>query len=139
MDRLSPENRSRLMSRVGARDTAPEMTVRRCLHRDGYRYRLHRRDLPGTPDLVFPSRRKVVFVHGCFWHRHSCPRGTVPSTNTRFWERKLNRNRERDAEHMRALRDAGWAAAVVWECELRADSHTAIDRLRDFLGPPGSN
>lgn len=128
------------MRAVKSTNTKPEMRIRRMLHGEGYRYRLHRRDLPGTPDLTFASRRKIVFVHGCFWHGHDCKRGDrQPKTNADYWRRKIRRNRERDAEHLRALDSEGWAVHVVWECEIRRDSRAVLDRLRGFLGPPGSN
>ena len=122
------------MRAVKGRDTGPELAVRRMLHARGYRYRLHRRDLPGAPDLTFPSRRKVVFVHGCFWHGHSCPRGDrTPKTNA-DWRRKIGRNRERYEGQRAALRDAGWGVLTVWECELRREDELAA-RLEAFLGP----
>ena len=120
VDTVSPEIRSRIMAQVKSKDTKPEMTVRRLLHGLGYRYRLHRRDLPGRPDLVFPSRSKVVFVNGCFWHRHSgCVRATVPATNGEFWSEKFERNRNRDRRNYALLADRGWEVMVVWECELQ--------------------
>ena len=121
------------MRAVRSRDTKPEMTVRRLLHRLGYRYRLHRRNLPGTPDIVFGPRRKVIFVHGCFWHGHSCPRGgRLPATNTDYWRRKINRNVQRHAEQTEQLRAAGWATLVVWECQT-APEETLAEHLRTFL------
>lgn len=108
------------MSRVRAKDTKPEMVVRRTLHAAGYRYRLHVRDLPGKPDLVFSSRRKIVFVNGCFWHRHQdCALARLPKSRTEFWNDKLERNRERDDNNVKALRDLGWEVLTVWECEIR--------------------
>lgn len=127
-----PDVRSRIMRAVGSRDTGPELTVRRLTHAMGYRYRLHRRDLPGTPDLVFPARRKVIFVHGCFWHMHSCPRGRVPKTRQDYWLPKLERNRERDAENAARLLEMGWKALVVWECEI-ADLDSVRARVAAFL------
>lgn len=128
----TPDQRSRTMRAVKSRDTKPEMFVRRLLHRIGYRYRLHRPDLPGKPDLVFPSRRKVIFVHGCFWHGHDCTRGArVPASNTDYWVAKIGRNVERDRRTLTQLAEAGWAALVLWECELD-DGLTR--RLRKFLG-----
>jgi DNA mismatch endonuclease (patch repair protein) len=108
------------MRAVKSEDTGPEMTVRRIVHRLGYRYRLHRRDLPGCPDLVFVSRRKVIFIHGCFWHGHDCARGArVPKTNTPYWTTKIGRNKARDAKAIDQLRQARWAVLVLWECELK--------------------
>lgn len=119
MDRLTPEQRSLNMSRVRGRDTKPELLLRRSLHAAGLRYRLHRRDLPGSPDLVFPSRGAVAFVHGCFWHGHDCPAFRLPATRPEFWRTKIDTNRERDARAHAALCDAGWRVLTVWECALR--------------------
>jgi DNA mismatch endonuclease (patch repair protein) len=108
------------MARVRSADTAPERAVRSILHRGGYRFRLHSRELPGTPDLVFPRRRLAVFVHGCFWHRHSgCRRATVPTSRREFWLLKLNRNEARDREAIALLKAMGWSVLVVWECSTR--------------------
>jgi DNA mismatch endonuclease (patch repair protein) len=116
------ELRSRTMRAVKAKDTAPEWLVRRMLHAAGYRYRLHAKDLPGKPDLVFPARRKVIFVHGCWWHGHNCARGArSPKTNVDYWTEKVARNAARDSGHLAALRTAGWKVLTVWECELKAD------------------
>ena len=120
------------MARVRSVDTAPEMLVRRLVHRMGYRYRLHRRDLPGTPDLVFPRRRCVIFVHGCFWHQHACPRGTRPTSNHDFWNRKLDSNVRRDRYNTAALRRNGWHVLTVWECETK-DLGALTRRLSGFL------
>ena len=110
--------RSSLMSRVRGKHTKPEMSVRRLLHGMGYRFRLHRRDLPGSPDIVFPSKRVVVFVHGCFWHRHEgCRRTSDPKTRIEFWQAKFARNVERDAKNQALLEAAGWKVVIVWECE----------------------
>ena len=129
---VSPERR-RIMQAVRSKDTGPEMIVRRLAHRLGYRFRLHRKDLPGNPDLVFPARRKVVFVHGCFWHRHECRRGSrAPKTNREYWRRKLDRNRIRDGEVSDELERSGWKVKVFWECELRDIGQTA-ERLCRFL------
>lgn len=128
------EDRSRIMRAVKGRDTGAEMVVRRLLHGLGYRYRLHRADLPGKPDLVFPGRRKAIFVHGCFWHGHSCGRGArVPKNNREYWTAKIARNRCRDEEIQERLRVAGWSALVVWECDLK-DAAALAGRLRSFLG-----
>lgn len=129
----TPEQRSRIMRAVKAADTGPEMAVRRMVHRMGYRFRLHRRDLPGTPDLVFPRLRKVIFVHGCFWHGHDCARGArAPRTNAEYWRGKIARNRARDALHAVALKAQGWRSAVVWECELN-NPPAVKKRLGRFL------
>lgn len=125
------------MGRIGPKDTQPEMLVRRLVHGMGIGYRLHGRELPGKPDLVFAGRRKVVFVHGCFWHQHACPRGTRPSSNREFWDRKLGRNIARDRANVLALEAAGWSVLVVWECETR--NLGLVDRrLRRFLLPAAS-
>jgi len=122
------------MRAVKGKDTAPEMSVRRMLHKLGYRYRLHRKDLPGKPDLVFPGRNAVIFVHGCFWHGHDCKRGArIPKTNTEYWTEKICRNVKRDAQAIKDLEAAGWRVFVVWECDLR-DLDTLKDRLVAFLG-----
>jgi DNA mismatch endonuclease (patch repair protein) len=136
MDPLSAEQRSALMRRVKSKDTKPEMVVRRMLHGMGYRYRLHGRGLPGTPDLVFPARAKVIFVNGCFWHGHTCARGTKPKTNAEFWQAKIDRNRSRDRAALRLLRTHGWQALTVWECSIVPKGmHSLKRRLAAFLGP----
>ena len=123
------------MRRVRGKNTRPEMVVRRLAHRLGYRFRLHRRDLPGSPDLVFPGRRAVIFVHGCFWHQHDCPRGARrPSSNVGYWHPKLARNVERDREVRQGLENEGWRVLVLWECEMR-DSEQLSRRLAGFLAP----
>lgn len=132
-DRLSVETRSRLMARVKNRNTAPELTVRRTLHRMGYRFRLHRKDLPGHPDITLPRHKKVIFVHGCFWHGHDCPRGKRPATNQEFWNRKLNRNLERDIKAQAALVAAGWSVLVLWDCQVKK-SELLFSILSDFMG-----
>lgn len=140
-DTLTPEQRSRNMSRIRGKDTKPELLVRRLLHAAGYRFRLHGSygpvRLPGKPDLVFAGRRKVVFINGCFWHFHSCRAGQhAPQTNSAFWSAKRNRTVERDAAARASLEQAGWEVLVVWECELRELS-VLEGQLRAFLGPPG--
>jgi len=134
MDTLTATQRSERMSRIGPKGSKPETFVRRLVHGMGYRFRLHRRDLPGTPDLVFASRRKVIFVHGCFWHRHaspSCTLARMPKSRQEFWVPKLNANRERDLGNLERLEALGWKALVVWECDLkRASLGTEI---REFL------
>jgi DNA mismatch endonuclease, patch repair protein len=120
VDTVSPEQRSAIMSRVRSRDTKPEMLVRKLVHGLGYRYRLHCKDLPGNPDIVFRPRRKVIFVHGCFWHGHDCRAGrNKPSSNTDYWGSKLDRNKERDRANQKELVKQGWDILVVWECETR--------------------
>lgn len=123
-----------MMARVGGKDTGPELTVRSAAHRLGYRFRLHCRDLPGTPDLVFRGRRGVVFVHGCFWHSHpGCKRATRPSSNIDFWRNKLDRNVERDRTSVALLEGEGWDVLVIWECETK-DAAELERRLVEFLG-----
>lgn len=132
---MTPEQRSALMSRIRASNTAPELAVRRLCHSWGYRFRLHRRDLPGTPDLVFPRLRKVVMVHGCFWHRHqdpACKNAVLPKTRREWWAAKFGRNVARDARNEESLLALGWEVLVLWECEIRADGHRT--RLAEFLG-----
>lgn len=134
-DNRTPASRSALMSRIGGKDTAPELLVRRRLHSLGYRFRLHRRDLPGTPDIVFPSRSKAIFVNGCFWHAHGCRIGHPPKSRPEFWLPKLERNRAKDARNMRDLRALGWAALTVWQCQTRNLDRLEA-RLVSFLGRP---
>lgn len=121
------------MSAIRGKDTKPEMIVRRLVHSLGYRYRLHVRELPGVPDLVFPTRKKVIFVHGCFWHRHNCRLGRPrPKTRHEFWEEKLEGNRRRDAKHRRELRALGWQVLTVWQCQT-ADPDKLAERVLRFL------
>ena len=122
------------MRAVKSRDTKPEMFARRTIHKMGYRYRLHRKDLPGKPDLVFPSRRKAIFIHGCFWHGHDCARGArMPKSNRDYWQSKISRNRERDSQSQIALKRDGWRVLTVWECEMK-DRDALKDRIAVFLG-----
>jgi DNA mismatch endonuclease (patch repair protein) len=125
------------MRQIRSKDTKAELTVRHLLHRAGYRYRIHGKDLPGKPDLVFKARRKVIFVHGCFWHQHdanNCTAGKRPQSNTDYWHPKLARNVERDRLQLERLEQEGWGVLVVWECELR-DADVLRYRLISFLGP----
>lgn len=132
-DVFDPTTRSAVMRRVRGRDTGPELKVRRALTRLGARYRLHRADLPGTPDIVMPGRRLAVFVHGCFWHGHDCPRGArVPQQNRDYWVAKVARNVARDARDRTALADLGWRVETVWECELK-DAPSLEARLKGWL------
>lgn len=133
VDSVSPARRSEIMGRVRSRDTVPEMLVRRLTHALGYRYRLHGKDLPGKPDLVFRSRRKVIFVHGCFWHRHSgCALARLPKSREDFWLPKLEANRQRDLETESALQVKGWAVLTIWECEL-GDIDKLRNKIKEFL------
>lgn len=126
MDHLTPERRSANMAKVRGKHTAPEMTVRRLAHRLGLRFRLHRKDLPGKPDLVFPGRRLAVFVHGCFWHRHhGCKRATMPATREAFWRAKFDATVERDRDNLDELQRLGWKTLVLWECELKGEAEVA--------------
>ena len=121
------------MARIKSKGMKPEMQVRRLLHGIGYRYRLHRKDLPGRPDLVFPSRRKIVFVNSCFWHKHSgCPRVRIPATNRDYWQAKLERNSSRDERNSALLEKDGWAVMTVWECQLQ-NLPATTERLVEFL------
>lgn len=130
--------RSEMMSRIGPRDTAPEMVVRRGLHRLGFRFRLHRKDLPGRPDIVLPRYRAVIFVHGCFWHGHAgCIYFRLPKTNSAFWKAKIARNAERDGEAVASLIAQGWRALTVWECITRRQpSETVSERIAGWLRGP---
>ncbi|MFT4253822.1 MAG: DNA mismatch endonuclease Vsr [Caulobacter sp.] len=135
MDRLSKDARSERMGRIKGKDTVPEMIVRRLVHSMGRRFRLHRSDLPGKPDLVFPGSRKVIFVHGCFWHRHpdsACKLARLPKSRLDFWLPKLERNRDRDVENQENLRRLGWSVLVIWECELK-DMASVKDKIEAFL------
>ena len=132
-DKLSPGRRSENMRRIPSKGTKPEMLVRRLVHAQGYRYRLHAPDLPGKPDLVFPRLHKVIFVHGCFWHLHrGCREGRIPESRREYWEPKLLRNVERDREHIAALRKLSWRSLVVWECEI-GNSERMEEKLIQFL------
>ena len=122
------------MSRIRGKDTRPEMRVRRLVHGMGYRYRLHAKELPGRPDLVFRPRRKAIFVHGCFWHRHAgCSANQIPKTRSDYWRHKLDGNAERDRRNEAALRAAGWSVLVIWECETKGDPDRLARRIRRFL------
>lgn len=132
-DNLSPAQRRACMTAVKGRNTTPERIVRAILHSLGCRFALHRADLPGKPDIVMPARRRIVLVHGCFWHGHTCARGRrAPVTNARYWRLKIERNRDRDTRTLRALRRAGWNVFVVWECQTR-DRAKLAERLAVFL------
>ena len=133
MDTISTQRRSENMRRIGSRDTKPEIIIRSLLHRLGYRFRLHRKGLPGRPDIVFPSLRKVIFVHGCFWHQHrSCIDGRLPKSSTSYWVPKLLGNKQRDRSNRRALTRLGWSILVVWDCQT-ADLGRLKKNLAKFL------
>jgi len=131
-DTRTPTQRSFIMRSVGTKDTGPEMQLRKMLHRAGYRYRLHVKKLPGRPDLVFPQRRKIVFVHGCFWHGHGCSKGQPPKSKSYYWSPKLAANKARDARRIDELGKLGWQSMTVWQCELR-DPVAALQRVQKFL------
>jgi DNA mismatch endonuclease, patch repair protein len=136
-DRFTDAERSRIMSRVKGRDTQPEMKVRRLLHRLGYRFRLHRKDLPGKPDIVLPKYRTTVFVHGCFWHGHEgCKRAARPTSNTEFWNQKIDGNIARDAKAQAALEALGWRSLTIWQCEIK-DIDALTERLTRSLTTEG--
>src|SRR3712207_6845469 len=131
---FSPEKRSAIMSLVRSKNTKPELLVRSLLHRMGYRFRLHRKDLPGSPDMVLPKYRTAIFVHGCFWHQHSgCKKATLPNQNAEFWREKFERNVRRDENAQRRLREMGWRVLVLWECEVKRDADALPARLKAAL------
>jgi DNA mismatch endonuclease, patch repair protein len=133
MDTVTSERRSANMARIRSANTKPEMIVRSAAHRLGFRFRIHRRDLPGKPDLVFAGRKKIIFVHGCYWHGHGCKvGGSGPKSNQSYWGPKIARNKARDDSTIAALRRSGWKVLVIWECEARNAAKLA-DRLRNFL------
>ena len=134
MDNISEERRSWNMSRIKGKDTKPELVVRRLLHSMGYRFRLHRKDLPGKPDIVLPKYRMVIFVHGCFWHRHNlCRYAYNPKSRTEFWNAKFKATIERDRENATRLQTAGWRVIVVWECELKKNAQAVIHKIYQLL------
>ena len=136
VDVLTPEQRSRCMSAIHDRNTVPELFLRRLLHSLGYRYRIHDSRLPGRPDVVFPKRRKAIFVHGCFWHRHNCKSGrSLPSTRRAFWTKKLQGNRKRDRRQALELAKSGWKVLTVWQCQLKkTKAENTLSRVISFLG-----
>lgn len=141
MDVVDSATRSRMMAGIRSKDTKPEMTVRRFLHAKGFRYRLHTRDLPGSPDLVLPKYRVAIFVHGCFWHRHlGCRYTTTPASNIEKWNEKFRANTERDMRKEAALEASGWRVIVVWECELRRTAQERLERLSgEIVSLPACN
>lgn len=135
MDIMSPADRSERMRRIKSSNTGPERKVRSVVHAMGYRYRLHRRDLPGNPDLVFPSRKKIILVHGCLWHSHEgCRLNRPPKSRSEYWVPKLRKNKSRDTENMARLIELGWSVLVLWECEIEKP-HDIEERIQVFLGP----
>lgn len=140
-DIVTPEKRSEIMARILGKNTEPELIVRKLVHRMGYRYRVHRNDLPGTPDIVFSGRKKAIFVHGCFWHQHKdshCTRTHTPTSNVEYWQPKLERNRNRDVIQQSQLSEMGWDILVVWECEVQNENDLPI-RIENFLGRVAAN
>lgn len=137
MDTVDGVTRSKIMSRVRGKDTGPELIIRKALHRSGFRYRLHAKDLPGSPDLVFPKYKAVIFVNGCFWHRHGCHMTTTPKTRQAFWEKKFKENVERDKRVVEELIGAGWRVLTIWECTLRGktrlDAVTIVTKAVEWL------
>lgn len=129
IDKFSTIDRTRIMRSVGPKNTEPEMRVRRALHRAGFRYSLHKKTLPGKPDILLPKYKSAVFVHGCFWHGHACTRGKRPATNIAFWNKKIDRNIERDGTDQDALRQMGWSVFVLWGCTLDQDTYRLIRSL----------
>jgi len=139
MDTVDKARRSAMMAGIRNKDTQPELRVRKIAHSLGYRYRLHRRDLPGSPDLAFPRLKKVILVHGCYWHRHpDCRYAYSPKSNTKFWQNKFRRNQERDRQTLSNLRSEGWDALVIWECETR-DAAKLQARIAEHLGRVGGD
>ncbi|MEW5680294.1 very short patch repair endonuclease [Comamonas kerstersii] len=134
MDVHSPEQRTFNMSRIKGVNTKPEMLVRRWLWANGYRYRLHARELPGKPDIVFRGSKAAIFVHGCFWHRHGCRYATMPATKQDFWIKKFRQNTDRDKRNIQHLQMEGWRVLILWECEIKKDFERVEFKLREFLG-----
>ncbi|NTA59918.1 DNA mismatch endonuclease Vsr [Agrobacterium tumefaciens] len=134
-DTRTPEQRRRIMQSVKTKDTGPETAVRKALFALGYRFRLHRKDLPGSPDIVFPARQKAIYVHGCYWHGHNCSKGKASKSRIEYWGPKIDANRARDARNLQEMNALGWQTHVVWQCELK-DMEGALTRLGNFLGKP---
>jgi len=133
MDVLTPEQRHNNMSRIHSKNTKPEIIVRKWLWKNGYRYRLHRKDLPGKPDIVLAKYRAAIFVHGCFWHRHKCKYGSEPKTNKDFWNKKLNDNVKRDRKNIENLKYSGWRVLIIWECEIMKWNPELENKIHNFL------
>lgn len=139
-DTMTSEQRSRLMSRVRQANTKPEMLVRSLLHRLGYRFRLHRKDLPGSPDIVLPKHRTAIFVHGCFWHRHAgCRKATTPKSNLDYWLKKFEENIERDSRKERELAALGWRVVTVWQCETDSRDKTELESVLRGISNSGQS
>jgi len=133
-DTISEERRSWNMSRIKAKDTKPELIVRSLIHKMGYRFRIHRKDLPGKPDIVLPKYKTVIFVHGCFWHRHQgCKRAATPKSRVKYWEDKFAGNLKRDKNHQKQLKEMGWKVHVIWECEVKNNIGTVKKKIQKFI------
>lgn len=133
-DIFAPEKRHEIMQNVKTKNTAPEIKLRGLLHKNGFRFRVNRKDLPGKPDIVLPKYRAVIFVHGCFWHGHDCPRGQRPQTNADFWNQKIDRNVIRDKSDVSLLESLGWRVLIVWECEIKKKNEAVLlSRVKEFL------
>lgn len=137
-DVFTLKKRREIMQAIRCKDTAPEMFVRRLIHSLGYRYRLHDKKLPGNPDMVFPGRKKVIFIHGCYWHRHNCKKGrSVPKSNVDFWEKKFEANRDRDVRNQKILRKDGWSVMTIWQCQITSSNLEELKiEIQKFLNDP---
>jgi DNA mismatch endonuclease (patch repair protein) len=133
MDVHTPKQRSYNMSRIKGKNTRPELLVRKWLWSSGYRYRLHRKDLPGKPDIIFSQQKKALFVHGCFWHKHNCRFFKWPQTNREFWKKKINKNIRRDQKNYHALNADGWSYLIIWECQVKDENSELISQLKRFI------
>ena len=134
IDHLNPSKRSWNMSRIGSKNTNPEKVVRALLHSQGYRFRLHRKDLPGKPDIVLKKYNTVILVNGCFWHQHkSCKRANIPKSNKEYWIPKIERNKKRDKRNIKEIKNLGWRVMVVWECEVKKNPHKIVNKVIKFL------
>lgn len=133
-DIFNKKKRSQIMSRISGKDTKPELFIRKAIFAEGYRYRLHRKDLPGNPDIVFSKRKKVIFINGCFWHGHNCKKAALPTTNKIFWEKKLTGNKERDKRNLSKLKTLGWKSLVIWQCQIKKSTlKSQINKIKAFL------
>lgn len=134
MDIWTSEKRSKVMAKIRSKNTKPEIVLRSLLHKKGFRFRIHRKNLPGKPDIVFPAKKLAVYVHGCFWHLHAnCRDGTIPKSNTEFWNKKLSANVERDNKHLKNIRLLNWKAIVIWECEIEKQPTRVLKKICKIL------
>jgi DNA mismatch endonuclease (patch repair protein) len=134
MDFWTKDKRSSVMSKIRSKNTRPELILRSALHRQGYRFRIHAKNLPGKPDIILPKYKTIIFVHGCFWHFHKeCPEGRIPDTNSSFWEEKLSRTMERDVKHQKYFIDLGWKVLVIWECEIEKKLDDVLKNINRVL------